>query len=45
MFCGAFTCHCFYCSMVQNGCKRDTPEKCKECPFDFVCSQPKLEMD
>jgi len=34
-------CSCFYCSRVQYGCKRDTPNRCNEnyCGLDVVCSQ------
>jgi len=41
MSCYAFTCRCFYCSRVQYGCKRDTPNKCAEhnCGLDIICSQ------
>jgi len=41
MNCYAFTCQCFYCSRVQYGCKRDTPNKCNDhnCG-NVICSQP-----
>jgi len=41
MSCYAFTCSCFYCSRVQYGCKRDTPNKCTDynCGNDVICSQ------